>query len=504
MYEIKDLLFKLVSIPSINGTEGEVKIAHFIYEYLLECKKSYNLYDQDLSVFFQPIKQDTLGRKNVIAVIKGRKSESNKCIVFLGHFDTVDIEDYGNIKQFAFDPIKLKSKLKEILQEKGLEFEGFEFGRGIFDMKGGIAVNIQVLNYLAQNIENFSGYVIFLFVCDEEGDSKGMINALEFLRNFQKDRGLEFIFCINTDYSVGKKVYLGSIGKVLVGILVRGIETHVGQSLEGINPNYILSCILSNVENNTDLIEFFENEFTSPPVVMKVRDMRESYNVKTNLYAFAYVNHLFFQRDFSYILGLYKSIAKQTVENIIETRMKLIEKLGLEYHISTIPVYTLQEFCRIYGKKFKVEESFVIDGKYQDYREGLIYLLKDWIDNLGVNYPLVLLFYLPPFYPSVRTDLALRKLIQSYFQNLNDEIEIRYYFPYISDLSFLGQIGDYDYLEDNMVGNCIDLKDKISMPCINWGVTGFDAHKFTERIEIEYSLYKLPRYLYEFVLQFLC
>jgi arginine utilization protein RocB len=43
----------------------------------------------------------------------------------------------------------------------------------------------------------------------------------------------------------------------------------------------------------------------------------------------------------------------------------------------------------------------------------------------------------------------------------------------------------------------------VSMDVMDWGVVGFDAHKFTERLVISYSLYDLPHLIMDFVLSFL-
>ncbi|MCS6955348.1 MAG: M20/M25/M40 family metallo-hydrolase, partial [Candidatus Calescibacterium sp.] len=441
-------------------------------------------------------------RKNVIAVLKGGKGYSNNAIVFLGHFDTVDIEDYGSLRDFAFDPQNLRVHMKEVYPE--LVADNIEFGRGILDMKAGIAVNIEVLKNLAENINDWSGYAIFLFVCDEEGDSKGMLNSLYFLEKIKNENSLNFLFCLNTDYTVKKAVYLGSIGKVLIGLLVKGLETHVGQSLEGLNSNYILCSILSKIEDNEYLIEHFENEFTNPPTVMKVRDLRESYNVKTNLYSFAYINHLFFNDGIEDIIEKYKNVAKEAVKEVIFNRKEIMKKFGMDYDLRDFRIYSLAEFVDTYGNF----DHYVSYG-FGDYREDLVVSLKNWLSSLKVSYPFVLIFLLPPYYPSVNSMNEIKTKIKEYIKKLDEKIEVYNYFPYISDLSFLGRVGNCGLLEKNMLGwdkyyyLDIEMINKVSMPCIDWGVLGFDAHKSTERLVVDYSLYRLPGYIKDFVLNYL-
>ncbi len=491
----KELLFKLVSISSVNSTVGELEIAKFIYQYLLDIKKKY---EADFEVFFQDINDDF--RKNVIAVVKGRKEISNKAVVFLGHFDTVDVEDYGILKDFAFDPIKLKQEFRRIYPH--LVQDNVEFGRGIFDMKGGIVVNLIVFEELIKNIDSWGGYAIFLFVCDEEGDSKGMLNAIKMLRKFKESDNLDFWFCLDTDYTVRKAVYVGSIGKVLIGLFVRGMETHVGQSLEGINSNYILNTILSKVDDSFDLIEKEGDEFTSPPVVMKMGSIREGYNVKTNLYSFAYINHLFFKKSLVDIMNDYKAIVEKSIKEIIDRRKEILKNFSLNFEVPDIKIYSLADFFNIYGKI----EKFLECGS-SDYRDCIFFSLRDWVDGLGINYPFVLIFFLPPFYPSVKTSESIKSKLIDYLGRIDEKIEIFDYFPYISDLSFLGRIEDVEFLKSNMLGwgryFTLDVEtiNFVSMPCLDWGVLGFDAHKFTERLIVDYSLERLPKYILEFFMR---
>ena len=95
MLEINDemlqLTKKMVSISSVNTTKGEKDIGVFIEEYLRDIPYFKEHPDQ---VIVQQLKDDQLERRNVFALLVGEKDKNNKTIIFLGHTDTVGVEDY--------------------------------------------------------------------------------------------------------------------------------------------------------------------------------------------------------------------------------------------------------------------------------------------------------------------------------------------------------------------------------------------------------------------------
>ncbi|MGB9639241.1 MAG: hypothetical protein ACPL1F_08175, partial [bacterium] len=166
---IKKLTYDLVSINSITNTKGEVEASLYIYNFLSSLDyfkhNRQNLILQELG--------DNLQRKNVIAILKANNLKNNNVVVLLSHFDTVDIEDYQNLKKYAFDIDKLTSKIKELYLSNKLdnnpdikeivddiESNRYLFGRGLLDMKAGVAVNLAIIKELAENIDKFNGIVI--------------------------------------------------------------------------------------------------------------------------------------------------------------------------------------------------------------------------------------------------------------------------------------------------------------------------------------------------------
>ena len=97
--EIKTLTKKLVSIPSMNATSGERDIADAIEAYLRDIP--YFKAHPEL-VITQDLKEDPLHRRNVMALLKGGDGTERDTIMLHGHIDTVDVDDFGRYKPYAF------------------------------------------------------------------------------------------------------------------------------------------------------------------------------------------------------------------------------------------------------------------------------------------------------------------------------------------------------------------------------------------------------------------
>ena len=171
---IEEIAVTLTEQLSIAETAGEIDAANKMHEIFSEMTY-YRNNPQDLR--FIDVQGDKLGRKSVMALMRGKKSDSRKTVVMIGHIDTVGTSDYGSLKEYAHRPYELTEKFREIeLPEevrKDLESGEYLFGRGLFDMKTGDAILMAVMEEISEDIENFSGNLIFCGVCDEEANSGG-------------------------------------------------------------------------------------------------------------------------------------------------------------------------------------------------------------------------------------------------------------------------------------------------------------------------------------------
>ncbi len=86
------------------------------------------------------------------------------------------------------------------------------------------------------------------------------------------------------------------------------------------------------------------------------------------------------------------------------------------------------------------------------------------------------------------------------------------FYPYISDLSYAAAPREENAvgsLKNNMPGFGIKYNlpieemQKLNLPVVNIGPFGKDAHKFTERLEKDYSFNIAPRLVYQTIINLL-
>ncbi len=194
--DVVDELKRLVSIPSVTGNEGD--IGRYIFNRFRELGCMAELF------------QVSKNRYNVFAVLPGDgKSDGdsyarNLCLLFHAHMDTVP-------------PYKMKKPFEPVVTE------GYLWGRGSVDQKGGIAAVIGTFQKLASDSKRMkrlreSGKRIgFIGVIDEESEHRGSMAM--------KEMGIGAGYAVVTEPS-GLKVGVGCKGTVPVRVTVHGKSSH--------------------------------------------------------------------------------------------------------------------------------------------------------------------------------------------------------------------------------------------------------------------------------------
>ncbi|WP_333657521.1 M20/M25/M40 family metallo-hydrolase [Tissierella praeacuta] len=541
---IEQIAIELTKELSVVETLGELDSVQKIYNIFLEM----DYYKENPNhIKFVDIVKDKLGRKSVLAILKGKKGNSKKTVLMIGHTDTVGISDYGSLKEYANRPYELTEKFKEIAPtlpeevRKDLESGDYLFGRGIFDMKTGDAIIIALMEYISKNIEDFEGNLIYAAVCDEEGNSGGMLSVIPELVKIQEKEGFEYLALLDTDYMTSefegdenKYVYIGTVGKLMPSFYVVGKETHVGESFKGIDPNQIASSITNRINLNADFCDVAEGEVSLPPITLKQRDLKPEYSVqiaKTSTLFFNYATHCSTPDE---VLVKMKDAA-------IEAFQSTIDNLNIQY----------ERFCKLSGREYKklpwkarvltyeelytkvksemgnelnkriekVTEEMLKDESI-DQRDFSLKLVEEVHSLWSDREPVVIVYYTPPYYPhiyiegNVPKEKALLNAVADAVSTTKSDYKLVYkkFFPYISDLSYGAAPKDPKIiaaLKNNMPGfgtkYDLPLEDmqKLDLPVLDIGPFGKDAHKFTERIEKKYSFEVAPQLVYKTIMNLL-
>ncbi|MBD7910485.1 M20/M25/M40 family metallo-hydrolase [Clostridium cibarium] len=533
MYEeILDLTKKLVNIPSVNNTVGEKNIACFIEKYLraIPYFKKY-----PTRVFLGKL-NDSLDRRNVFALIKGEGGISNNTIILHGHMDTVDVDDFGNIRSLAFNCEKLEEKLKELeLQdevESDLESEKWLFGRGACDMKSGVAVFLVIIKKLSELVEKIDGNILLSINPVEENSHTGIIKALDTFNELKEKEKLNYLFAINNDYICplypGDKtryIYTGSVGKLLPCFYIQGKETHVGQCFEGFDASTIASELIRQINLNIDFCDVYEGEYTLPPSVLKIKDLKKQYNVQTAFESFVYFNYFVHNESISNIIRKLKKVSLRTFENVLalinENYKKYCNITGIGYEEINYKVQVMEydELYEFAKDKYSGNLECMIDNltdKFlengEDVREISLKITKKLIEISDIKIPTIVIFFAAPYCPhnTLKKEIEEERELFDEISEIAKEFEIisgeeykvMRFFPSLTDSSYLKVDDDYESIERlfrnfpeymKLYNVPIELAKELNIPGINYGCFGKDAHKWTERVYKPYSFDVLPK-----------
>lgn len=540
--KIEALTLELAGIRSIVGTREENNVVERIYDRFGQMNY-FKAHPE--KVKYVPVQNDPLGRKSVLAWLKGEKGNSKKTVVLIGHTDTVGTSDYGILEEYATQPLELAKRIKELtLSEevlKDLESGEYLFGRGIFDMKCGVATLMTIMEYISEDVENFAGNLIFAGVCDEEGNSGGMLSVVPELIRLQEQEGLEYLAVLDTDYSAPRfegdttrYIYVGTIGKLMPSFFIVGSEAHCGDPFKGLDPNHISSAILQEIDFNTKDRDEAEGEVTVPPISLRQQDLKQEYSVQTAKTSYLYFNY-----------GTHSSAPDQVLDKVMDGAriafQKVVDSLNEEYkkycHASGFPHEELPWRPRVISyhelyQRVKVEKGREVDEKMQALQQELLadgsideraFALR-MVETLHSMWsdqdPVVVAYYSPPYYPHIyvkgETPLE-KKLLDAVGEVIREtdspyDIKMRKFYPYISDLSYAAAPQEkdaVDSLKQNMPGfgakYSLPLEEmqRLNLPVVNIGPFGKDAHKFTERLEKDYSFKVAPTLVYETIMKLL-
>lgn len=538
--EIEELVKQMVAIPSVNNSpHGEADIAEFLYQTMKEFPY-YKAHPEYL--FLEPLKNDPLNRKNVFALLKGEKGDNRDTLIFHGHIDTVGVEDYGALKPYAFDCDTLLEKMLELdLSDeirKDLESGDYLVGRGACDMKSGDAVFVVVLKYLSQHPETIDGNILLSLNPVEENQHTGIIDGLDFLIQLKEKYHLNYHMAINNDYvcplypsDPHHYIYTGAVGKLLPCFYIYGKETHVGQCFEGFDASRVAAELVRLISLNPESCDGYHDEYTLPPSVLQMRDLKDFYNVQTAQSAFVYFNYFVHNKSMDVIIEELKAYAKQAMENVLEEHNFKYKGFCQLSHIEYKPYSYPLQFLTYDELYHSVAESY--DGdldavlrdqasedlkKGTDKREIPLHLAETLVRLSDKKDPVIVLFFAAPYCPhntlksespeELEIYQELSEIISSFDPEQTQDYKILQFFPSLSDSSYL-KIDDSEESLSLLLTNFpqfdliypVPIKKirALNIPAVNYGVHGKDAHKWSERVNKSYSFHVLPKLILETV-----
>jgi len=212
--QIVEILGNLVRINSVNPPGNERKVVDKIIEYLPK-NISYKIIDHG---------------NNRASLIVDYPGNSEEYLAFVGHIDTVPVSD---------------SEYWDHNPHEGKLVDGYIYGRGSADMKGGVSAMIGTLLYLNSfNIEPPIG-IRFLFTADEESDGMGI---KEIVKQKYFDDVVEFIIPEPSNEKIG----LSEKGALWVKLKVSGKESHASKPNLGINAIEYAMTIIDKLKDSID------------------------------------------------------------------------------------------------------------------------------------------------------------------------------------------------------------------------------------------------------------
>ncbi len=303
---------RLTDRRSVTGTEGEAAFGPWLAE--------------ALGAAFPTAEVWTLAagpgdpRLCVALLVRG---DGPRTVLLTGHYDTVTVSDFGPLEAHATDPSSLLTALRaqlegaaataaELRARADFAAGGWLPGRGLLDMKAGLAAGLAVMKAFA-DVPERAGNLLFMAVPDEENASAGARAAAAALGGIAGARGLELVAGVNLDAiaddgdgSDGRAIALGSIGKVLPFALVAGIATHSGFPFAGIPAGPLVGALVARMEWARELADGGDGV---PPSLLSLRDGKAGYDVTTPATAFATWNVLLRQRTPEDVLGIFEALA---------------------------------------------------------------------------------------------------------------------------------------------------------------------------------------------------
>ena len=214
-----EILKKLIQTNSTHPLGNEMNVVNEILLFFRNVSLNYKILDHGSN------------RGSLVITVPGKNHDQS--LVFLGHIDTVPVEDYD---EWEYPPFE------------GVVDGEYIYGRGSADMKGGVAAMILTALYLLENEITPSKDIYFCFTADEEQNGQGV---LAIKNSGILDNAGEIFIAEPSNEELG----LAEKGALWLGVVVEGLSAHGSRPDLGVNAvEYLIDYIsrFKHEMNNDD------------------------------------------------------------------------------------------------------------------------------------------------------------------------------------------------------------------------------------------------------------
>ena len=528
----------MTELPSVSGSAEE---AAFPEKLVALLRATPPFADQRESIWMIPVPGGRHQRACVAALDRGK---GTRTVLLTGHFDTVPIEDYGDLKPVAGSSEALRQGLMQRLRANAvtaaekralLDLTGDDFlpGRGLLDMKAGLAAGLAVLEAFAADPDR-TGNLLFLTVPDEEVTSAGARAAAPALPEIARQHGLEIVAAINLDAiaddgdgETGRAVALGTIGKLLPSALVVGVPAHAGYSFNGLSACALAGALAREVEWAPELTEQSGHQIGAGPTLLGMKDGKTAYDVTTPDKVWMFWNVMLYTRRPSEVMAQMELLARRAADGLgaqLAARQALVGRSAVAPP-PAIRVMTFQALRQEVEDRVPDAQRSIaafaqtVSAAHADLPEQCRQITEHVWRLSGRGDPTIVLGFAST--PYLATQLggdpdarrlagAVEVAAQRISERHDTTVATPNYFLGISDMSFLGQADESDV--PTIAGNTpawgaglhwTEGRAFAGIPIVNAGPWGRDYHTVLERLHTPYAFNVLPDLIGEIVTEVL-
>ncbi len=516
----REIAVAMTERPSVTGTPDEASFGPWLADYLATLGH----FGSDPEIWTFPVAD---GDARLCVALLVRRSGS-AAVLLTGHYDTVTTADYGDLMPLATQPDTLATALAlrvrdaaagtaEARARDDLASGRYLPGRGLLDMKAGLAAGLAAMASFAED-PLATGNLLFIAVPDEENASAGARCAAAELASIATSRNLNLMAAINLDAiaddgdgTAGQVIALGSVGKMLPTAFVVGTPVHSGFPLRGLNAAVLAAAIAQRLEWAPELTDETTEEPGTPVSLLSLKDGKVGYDVTTPATAFATWSVLNYRRKPSTVLDTFEALVREALVGCLTSLRTRAAQSGQNADDS--PPVAVVRYSQLLDKARGADPG--IDAHLHqvavDLRDAGLnqpeishaLTASVWRRSGWVGPAVVLGLGSTPYLAVELDDSVVRSVVQACIADAPGRHGVSLnaveFFAGISDMSFFGQ-GDTSELgtlaaETPGWNTCIalDTDSLAGVPTINIGPWGRDYHTPLERIETAYGFGALPR-----------